>query len=391
MTMSTQGKSGKRFGRTTVAAAVLGALLVSMTPAPAHAFLLLDMMTNIFGGIGRLAVASTTGQLAQTKAEENMTDTKALNQRQNVNAKTAAEIAKDHKTPKTYDACATTKGMQAQQAAGGDAEAMAKAGAISNNMTKATLKDVAKMLKNRCDAGLCEKSDAYTAMGQKNGESYGGSDMTIMSCFEKSGMPMPPAYSPSKDRWTKIPEGVEEKYKPWVSCYGACLSLATRLEPVSRGKTATADAVCAIAASRYQQIASAAQSACMRNLIKRSRAESGPMAKNQKEACEKGKASHSFGKDAQTGSEYSCDKGMSDLEQREARANCMSGDDCMLNKVAQMKQTDRNDFETNLATQRIEMEGEKWQAMNDILDGMAATAAAVPPNCSGEGSIRVSN
>jgi hypothetical protein len=79
---------------------------------------------------------------------------------------------------------------------------------------------------------------------------------------------------------------------------------------------------------------------------------------------------------------------MSDLEQREARANCMSGDDCMLNKVAQMKQTDRNDFETNLATQRIDLEGEKWQAMNDVLDGMAATASAVPPNCSSEGSIR---
>lgn len=228
-----------------------------------------------------------------------------------------------------------------------------------------------------------------TMMSFAHAGSYNGADMTIMSCFEKDGMPMPPEYSPSADRWTRIPKNADEKYKPWIACYSFCLSLAPQVSPVSRGTKATADAVCAIDTMRYQQVANGAQAACMRNLMKRSRAESGPMAANQKKKCEDGRDSNSFGKDPQTGAEYSCDKGMSELEERVARANCMSGEKCMQNKVSKMKNEERTDFEDGLASQIIDLEGEKWQAMNNILDGMAAMAAAVPPSCSNEGAQRV--
>lgn len=152
-------------GRRLAATLLLGAALVAVTPSPAHAGLI-EAVSGIFSFLtgSKYPGSDLTATLGATTARASLTDTESTNDRTNVSAKTAAEIAKDHTFPKSYDACKTTKAQQAALASAGDAEAAAKAGATSNASIKATLYDTGEMLKSKCDAKVLEKSNANKAL-----------------------------------------------------------------------------------------------------------------------------------------------------------------------------------------------------------------------------------
>lgn len=252
-----------------------------------------SIATSIFGAQNKWAVAHTTGQLAQTKAKENMTDTEALNERQNVNAKTAQEIAVAHHIPKNYDACKHSGRVGSRSAALGSTAAFGRALSTEDAYGTAGLKKEGEAFKKQI-AQACGPEDgplynAKKAMGC-NGNTRGDSASDPTAVLKAS---------------YKVPSSVEMKgvgqntppgdwgadYKDAEDARRFCQSLAPRRPPDPAGSTPTAGSVDYMVGKSQSMVFGGSAQAICNNLFAMS-AKGGPLKDKQKDYQEKAVAAH---------------------------------------------------------------------------------------------------
>jgi hypothetical protein len=252
-----------------------------------------SIASNIFGGQGRFAVAFTTGQVAQTKAKENMTDTEALNERQNVNAKTAQEIAVAHHIPKNYSACKHSQRVGSRSAALGSTAAFGRALSTEDSIGAAGLKK----------EGEGFKKQIAQACGPENGPLYNAKK--AMGCSGNARGDSASDPTTVLKASYKVPDNVEMKgvgqntppgdwgpdYKDAEDARRFCHSLAYRRPPDPAGSTPTAGyADYMVQKSQSALYGGSAQAIC-NNLFAMS-TKGGPLKDKQKDYQEKAVAAH---------------------------------------------------------------------------------------------------
>lgn len=269
---------------------VLVAVLAFAAP-PAYAGWesILSAITPIVGNIlsaltgSKYPGASVTGTLASTTAEANLAETKSMNKRQNVNAKTAEEIAVEHHIPKSYDACRISKSSGSRATLGastmGVGRALSMTDTLNQDGAKGDNEKYAKTIAKNCGGKDSATYQANKAMGCTDGGR--GNVAAVPSSLMQASFKVPDDIGIGKVGENKDPGDWGEQYREGEEARRFARSLAPAVDPDLAESAKATPGTLDFAVRRQQTAAFAGSAQAIANAIFAMAAKGGPLKQKQ--------------------------------------------------------------------------------------------------------------